>query len=57
MPDSSAPHRSLNELVDCLEQVPSLRDLGTRRLCLELLAEQHGVALVVDEFAAARRPV
>src|SRR5437763_5803481 len=54
MSDGSAPHGSLNLLVDCLEQVPSLGDLGTRRLCLELLAE-HGVTLVVDEFGTARR--
>lgn len=47
-------YSSLGFLVDCLEQVPSLRDPGARRLCLELLTDQLGVTLVVEDLATPR---
>lgn len=45
---------SLGFLVDCLGQIPSLRDPASRRLCLELLADDLGVALVVEDLPTAR---
>jgi hypothetical protein len=45
---------SLSFLVDRLEEVPSLRDPASRRLCLDLLVERLGVRLVVDDFASPR---
>ncbi|GAB3158127.1 hypothetical protein GCM10027258_68700 [Amycolatopsis stemonae] len=45
---------SLGFLIDCLEQIPSLRDPGSRRLCLELLADHLGVPLVVEELPTTR---
>lgn len=46
-------HRSLNFLIDYLEQIPSLRDPNSRRLCLGLMADQ-GVRLVVDDLPTTR---
>ena len=45
---------SLAFLIDCLEQIPSLRDPGSRRLCLELLADHLGMPLVVEELPTTR---
>jgi hypothetical protein len=45
---------SVTLLVDRLEQVPSLRDPTTRRLCVELLVERLGINLVVDELPTTR---
>ncbi|SFW79247.1 effector-associated domain 2-containing protein [Amycolatopsis australiensis] len=45
---------SLGFLIDCLEQIPSLRDPGSRRLCLDLLADHLGVPLVVEELPTTR---
>lgn len=45
---------SLAFLIDCLEQIPSLRDPGSRRLCLELLADHLGMPLVVAELPTTR---
>lgn len=45
---------SLSFLVDRLEEVRSLRDPASRRLCLDLLVEHLGVSLVVEDFAATR---
>ncbi|MEU8631948.1 hypothetical protein AB0C38_07265 [Amycolatopsis sp. NPDC048633] len=45
---------SLAFLIDCLEQIPSLRDPGSRRLCLELLADHLGMQLVVEELPTTR---
>jgi hypothetical protein len=46
--------RVLGFLVNCLEQVQTLRDPASRRLCLDLLADNLGVALVVDDLPTAR---
>ncbi|WP_143263117.1 effector-associated domain 2-containing protein, partial [Amycolatopsis pretoriensis] len=45
---------SLGFLIDCLEQIPSLRDPGSRRLCLELLADHLGMPLVVEDLPTTR---
>jgi len=45
---------SLSFLVDRLEEIPSLRDPASRRLCLDLLVEHLGVRLVVNDFLATR---
>jgi hypothetical protein len=45
---------SLSFLVDRLEEIPSLRDPASRRLCLDLLVEHLGVRLVVNDFSATR---
>ncbi|RSM41591.1 hypothetical protein DMA12_23495 [Amycolatopsis balhimycina DSM 5908] len=45
---------SLGFLIDCLEQIPPLRDPGSRRLCLELLSDRLGKPLVVEELPTAR---
>lgn len=45
---------SLRLLVDCLEQIPSLRDPASRRLCLDLLVDHLGVTLVVDDLPTTR---
>jgi hypothetical protein len=37
-----------------LEQIPSLRDPASRRLCLDLLVSNLGVGLVVDELPTTR---
>jgi hypothetical protein len=47
-------HRSLGHLIDCLEQVPSLRDPASRRLCLDLLFSNLGAQLIIDDFPATR---
>lgn len=45
---------SLSFLVDRLEEIPSLRDPASRRLCLDLLVEHLGVSLVVEDFSTTR---
>lgn len=45
---------SLSFLIDRLEEIPSLRDSASRRLCLDLLVEHLGASLVVEEFPATR---
>ncbi len=45
---------SLTVLVDRLEQIPSLRDPASRRLCLDLLVDHLGTNLVVDDFPTTR---
>jgi hypothetical protein len=45
---------SLAFLIDCLEQIPSLRDPASRRLCLDLLADHLGMPLVVEDLPTAR---
>jgi hypothetical protein len=47
-------HSSLGFLVDRLEQIPSLRDPASRRLCLDLLVDHLGVGLVVDDLPTTR---
>lgn len=55
MPWSNADyHSSLGHLIDNLERIPSLRDPGTRRLCLQLLVDHLGVALIIDELPGTR---
>jgi hypothetical protein len=44
----------LSFLVDRLEEIPSLRDPASRRLCLDLLVDQLGVRLVVNDFPTPR---
>jgi vWA-MoxR associated protein C-terminal domain/vWA-MoxR associated protein middle region 0/Effector-associated domain 2 len=45
---------SLTVLIGWLEQIPSLRDPASRRLCLELLGKRLGAELVVDELPTMR---
>jgi hypothetical protein len=45
---------SLGFLIDCLEQIPSLRDPASRRLCLELLSDHLGMPLVVEDLPTTR---
>lgn len=45
---------SLTLLIDRLEQIPSLRDPASRRLCLDLLGGNLGISLVVDEYPTTR---
>jgi hypothetical protein len=51
---SGSDHQSLGLLINCLEQIPSLKNPATRRLCLELLNERLKVGLVVDEHPTTR---
>jgi hypothetical protein len=45
---------SLSLLIDRLEEIPSLRDRASRRLCLDLLSEHLGGHVAVEEFATTR---
>jgi hypothetical protein len=45
---------SLGFLIDCLEQIPSLRDPASRRLCLDLLFDHLKVRLVVEDLPTTR---
>ncbi len=45
---------SLTLLIDRLEQIPSLRDPASRRLCLDLMIDHLGFSLAVDEFPTTR---
>ncbi|MGB3441510.1 MAG: hypothetical protein WBA97_22410 [Actinophytocola sp.] len=45
---------SLTLLIDRLEQIPSLRDPASRRLCLDLMVDRIGFSLVVEEFPSTR---
>lgn len=45
---------SLTLLIDRLEQIPSLRDPASRRLCLDLLGGNLGGNLVIDEYPTTR---
>lgn len=51
--DSDSP-RSLGHLIDCMEQVSSLTDPGTRRLFVQLLNEHFKVSLVIEDLPAPR---
>ncbi|HEX6358530.1 effector-associated domain 2-containing protein [Actinophytocola sp.] len=44
----------MNLLIDRLEQIPSLRDPASRRLCLDLLVDRLGVRLVVEDLPTTR---
>jgi len=46
--------RSLSPLIDCLEQVHSLADPGTRRLFVQLLNEHFKTTLVIEDLPAPR---
>jgi hypothetical protein len=45
---------SLGFLIDCLEQIPALRDPASRRLCLDLLVDHLGMPLVVEDLPTTR---
>ncbi len=51
-PNSAAD--PLGALVDCLAEIPWMRDPGSRRLCLDLLNDRLGVSLVVEDLPTVR---